>query len=241
MNLRDFMRTIWKTGDTPQQKREQQPELRRELREVRLAFEVDEDFDKAISLARPFLESSDDELRIQARRHTALSLFRKNNYSQALSLFRELAENSNEAGEWFNVVTSATLAGDIAGGEDAFEKAVKCQEVAGYSQQPSVPFMRHWYACALQDRKEYAKALHQIEELRTIYEQLKITDDTFVYIRGVPFFSHTMNVAVDVFRGLGSSFNAIGWIEAFARKLDEEGQTYLAEVKTRLMEDNGTD
>jgi len=241
MSLRDFIRSFRKKRETSQPAQEEQkPELRRELREVRLAFEVDEDFDKAISFARPFLESPDDELRTLASRHIALSLFRKGDYSQALSLFRELAESSDEAGEWFNVVTSATLAGDIAGGEDAFEKAVKCQEAAGYSQQPSVPLMRQWYACALRDRKEYTKALQHIEELRSIYEQLKITDDTFVYIRGVPFLSHTMEVAIDVFRGLDASFNAIEWIEAFARKLDEEGQNYLAEVKTRLLEHEDT-
>ncbi|MBN2561060.1 MAG: hypothetical protein JXQ75_09035 [Phycisphaerae bacterium] len=73
MSLRDFMRSFRKKRETPQATQEkQQPELRRELREVRLAFEVDEDFDKAISLARPFLESPDGELRTQASRHIAL-------------------------------------------------------------------------------------------------------------------------------------------------------------------------
>jgi len=74
----------------------------------------------------------------------------------------------------------------------------------------------------------------QIEELRSIYEQLKITDDTFVYIRGVPFLSHTMDVAVDVFRGLGESFAWSQWIDSFAEKLDDEGREYLESVAQRL-------
>ncbi|MEZ6070023.1 MAG: hypothetical protein R3C10_07025 [Pirellulales bacterium] len=237
MNIHDFLKWFRKK-EKDTKVNEDQPELRRELREVRLAFEVDEDFDKAIALAKPFLSSPDPELRLQAKKHIALSRFRKKEYREASQLFRELADGSSGAGDWFNVVTSTTLAGDIAAGEEAFKTTLECQEAAGYAQQPSVPFMRHWYACALRDQEEYGRALRQIEELRGMYEQLKITDDTFVYIRGVPFLSHTMDVAVDVFRGLGDSFDAVGWIERFATKLDDEGQQYLAELKSRI-EDTG--
>jgi tetratricopeptide (TPR) repeat protein len=170
----------------------------------------------------------------QAKKFTALALFRKGDYAAAGDLFQELAADSHEAGDWFNVATSATLAGEIDLGERAFELACKCQEAAGYRQQPSLPLMRQWYAAALRDRGEFARSLRQIEQLRTIYEQLKITDDTFVYIRGVPFVSATMNVAVDVFRGLGDAFDGPAWIDAFARSLDDEGKQYLAEVKHRL-------
>ena len=98
----------------------------------------------------------------------------------------------------------------------------------------SSPFIRQYYACALRDRGEFARAFEQVEELRAIYEQLKITDDTFVYIRGVPFLSHTMDVAVDVFRGLGDSFDWQQWVDAFAKNLDDEGREYLQSVKERL-------
>lgn len=237
MNIRDFLKGFCKK-DSNTEANVKQPELRKELREVRLAFEVDEDFDKAIALAKPFLSSADAELRRQAKKHIALSTFRKKEFQEASDLFRELADESADAGDWFNVVTSATLGGHIVDGEVAFQKALECQEAAGYTQQPSVPRMRHWYACALRDQQEYRRAFEQIEELRGIYEQLKITDDTFVYIRDVPFLPDTMDVTVDVFRGLGNAVDAVGWIERLAAKLDDEGQQYLEEVKNRL-QDNG--
>jgi tetratricopeptide (TPR) repeat protein len=235
MNIRDFIRRL-KTGKprSANEAEAQQPEYRRELRELRLAIEVEQDFDKAIELAVPFLNSHDAELRRQAKRFIALSTFRKGDYVAAVEHFRELAADSTEAGDWFNVATSATLEGDIEFGEQAFEKALRCQVAANYSQQPSVPFMRQWYACALRDQKQFWRSLAQIEELRKIYEQLKITDDTFVYIRGVPCLSHTMDVAIDVFRGLGDSFDGVYWIESFQEKLDEEGRSYLDDIKKRL-------
>ena len=91
-----------------------------------------------------------------------------------------------------------------------------------------------YYACALRGVSEHKLALIQINELRKIYEQLKITDSTFLYLRGVPFLSHTMDVAVDVFKGLGRDFSPKEWIDDFAKKLDEEGQQYLIEVQKTL-------
>lgn len=233
MNMRDFLRR-YRKGNNPPDAKPEQPKLRRELRGVRLAFEVDEDFDKAIALAKPFLSSPDEQLRWQAKKHIALSLFRKGDYGGSVHLFYELAERSTDAGDWFNVATSATLGGDMTLGERAFGKAIACQKAAGYTHQPPVPQMRHWYACALRDRKEYQLALVQIEELRGIYEQLKITDSTFLHIRGVPSLSHTMDVAIDVFQGLGDSFDAVGWMDGLAAKLDDEGRQYLEEIRDRM-------
>lgn len=213
------------------------PERRPELRDAWRALETDE-LDTASSLAEKHVYALDADLARESKKIIALVQFRNKHYATAAPLFHEVAKSSTDAADWFNVCTSATLAGDVSLGEHAFQQALNSQQASGYAQQPSIPFMRQYFACALRDRHEYKKALEQIEELRAIYEQLKITDDTFVYIRGVPFLSHTMNVAVDVFRGLGGSFDASVWIDRFASKLDDEGREYLQMVKQRLV--NGT-
>lgn len=238
MNWRSLLNRLTKSRNTRPSIAESHRDSERELGELRRAFEVDHAFYRVITMARPLLESEDAEVRREANKYVGLSMFRTGQYREALTVFRDLAQNSSESKDWFNVVTAATKAGEIEVGETAFDKAVECQHKAGNTQQPSVPFMRYWYACCLRDRSEYSKALHQIDELRQIYEHLETTDDTFVYIRGVPFLAHTMDVAVDIFKGLGDLKKAIGWIDDFAEKLDDEGQQYLADVRTHLMNEH---
>ena len=212
------------------------PERHQKLRDAWEAIET-ERFEDAASLAQQYTTSADSKLKLESKKLIALVHFRQQDYAAAAPLFKEVAAASDDAFEWFNVVTSATLAGDIPLGEEAFQQALKCQEAAGYSQQPSVPFMRLYFACALRDRGEHRRALAQIEELRSIYEQLKITDDHFLHMRGVPFLSQTMDVVVDVLRGLGDSFDANGWLDAFAEVVDDQGRAYLAMAKERLTND----
>lgn len=193
-----------------------------------------EKYDEVILGAGKLLEHKHAQTTKDACKLIGLSLFRQGKYQEALPYFKRVTEYNPDVGDWFNVVTAGTLSNNLEIGRNAFEKAVQQQLDNGHKEQPSIPFMRKYYACALRDIGEFSLALEQINELRKIYEQLKITDTTFVYIRGVPFLSHTMDVAVDVFNGLGSSFNANEWIENFSSKLDKEGQAYLSEVKAKI-------
>jgi len=193
-----------------------------------------EKYEEVIPEAKKLLGHKSAPIAKDANKLMGMALFRKAKYKEALPYFQKATEYNPEINDWFNVITSGTLSKNVEVGRNAFDKAVQLQLDSGHKEQPSIPFMRQYYACALRDIGEYDLALEQINELRLIYEQLKITDTTFVYIRGVPFLSHTMNVAVDVFNGLGASFNAQEWIDSFSSKLDEEGQEYLNEVKAKI-------
>ena len=191
-------------------------------------------FSRIISEAKKLLGHKSALIAKDANKLMGMSLFRQAKYQEALPYFQKATEYNPEINDWFNVITSGTLSKNVEVGRNAFDKAVQLQLDSGHKEQPSIPFMRQYYACALRDIGEYELALEQINELRQIYEQLKITDTTFVYIRGVPFLSHTMDVAMDVFNGLGASFDAKEWIDSFSSKLDEEGQEYLNEVKAKI-------
>ena len=232
MGLRDFFRR--RPEETPVEKEDRHhPARRAELSEAWIALETNEP-DRGVALAAPYMESTDRELASDAKKIVALVRFRRNDYEGALLLFRDVVAVNDDAGNWFNVATAATLGGNIEVGRDAFEHALTAQQQKPNPEGMSVPFMRRYYACALRDRSEFVRALEQIEELRSIYEQLRITDDQFVYMRGVPFLAHTMDVAVDVFRGLGESFVWSNWLDSFAEKLDLEGREYLKSVAERL-------
>lgn len=193
-----------------------------------------EKYEEVISEAKKLLGHKPALIVKDANKLMGMSLFRQAKYQEALPYFQKATEYNPEINDWFNVITSGTLSKNVEVGRNAFDKAVQLQLDSGHKEQPSIPFMRQYYACALRDIGEYELALEQINELRQIYEQLKITDTTFVYIRGVPFLSHTMDVAMDVFNGLGASFDAKEWIDSFSSKLDEEGQEYLNEVKAKI-------
>lgn len=193
-----------------------------------------EKYEEVISGAKKLLGHKSVSIAKDANKIMGMALFRQAKYQEALPYFQKATEYNPGISDWFNVVTSGTLSKNVKVGRNAFDKAVQLQLDSGHKEQPSIPFMRQYYACALRDIGEYELALVQINELRKIYEQLKTTDTTFVYIRGVPFLSHTMDVAVDVFNGLGASFDAQEWIQRFSSKLDEEGQEYLNEVKAKI-------
>lgn len=193
-----------------------------------------EKYEEVIPESKKLLEHKSAPIAKDANKLMGMALFRQAKYQEALPYFQKATEYNPEVNDWFNVVTSGTLSKNLEVGHNAFDKAVQLQLGSGDKEQPSIPFMRLYYSCALRDIGEYDLALEQINELRQIYEQLKITDTTFVYIRGVPFLSHTMDVAVDVFNGLGTSFDAQEWIDSFSSKLDEEGQEYLNEVKAKI-------
>lgn len=160
------------------------------------------------------------------------SYFRQAKYEESLPYFQTATNHNAEINDWFNVITAATLSKNIKVGRNAFEQVIKIKRQT--EDQLSLPMIYQYYACALRDVGENKLALEQINNLREIYEQLKITDSTFLYMRGVPFLSHTMDVAVDVFKGLGTTFDADSWIDNFSGKVDEEGQEYLKEVKAKI-------
>lgn len=193
-----------------------------------------EKYEELIPEAKKLLGHKSALIAKDANKLMGMSLFRQAKYQESLPYFQKATEYNPEINDWFNIITSATLSKNLEVGRNAFDKAVKLQLDSGHKEQPSIPFMRRYYACALRDIGEFELALEQINELRKIYEQLKITDTTFLYIRGVPFLSHTMDVAVDVFNGLGVNINAQEWIDSFSSKLDEDGQEYLNEVKAKI-------
>ncbi|MGC1378794.1 MAG: hypothetical protein WA821_21360 [Anaerolineales bacterium] len=205
----------------------------KELASARNAF-AKEKFDVAIAKAKPFLDSAISDIKLEAAALTGLANFQKKEFEKAQSCFQMVVESSHKAEDWFNLLTSSTMAGDFATAQVAFQKTVEYRKAGEDPEEISIPFIIFYYACALRDKKKWDTALEQIEELRKIYEQLAITDDTFVSIRGVPFLSDTLQVALDVFRGLGDKFNADKWLNSFAKKLDADGKTLVQEYRQKL-------
>ncbi|MEO5931736.1 MAG: hypothetical protein ABIR47_17510 [Candidatus Kapaibacterium sp.] len=193
-----------------------------------------EDYVGAIKVVASHLKSDDQARRTEASKIAGLAYFSLGEYPKALKHLALVAEGSSDAGDWFNVLTSATMAGEIERGERAMAMAIKCQTDSGYTQQPSIPFIRLYYTHALCDVEEFERAFLQLQELAALYSSLGITDTHFLYTRGIPFLSNTMIAAARVFKGLGNAFDSAGWLERFAETLDVEGRVFVAEVRSEL-------
>lgn len=188
----------------------------------------DEKYDEVIARALMILPEANKNIAHEVNLKLALSYFRKGNYGQSLPIFERIAEVKNDVGSWFNVMTSAILANEIDKGKKAFARTLEIQKANNFSQEPSFPQIRYFYACALNDIGLYDEALEQLDELKKIYMQLVITDDTFVYIRGVPFMSHTLDLARKVMKGLGVELSSSEWLKELKAAVDEDGKEVIA-------------
>ena len=168
-----------------------------------------------------------------AARTAGLELFYTGDYGPAAAHLRRVVDITNAPDDWFNLCTAATMAGDVSAGASALERALARLGEAGATTGLGMPKMRFYFAQALVHQGAWDRALEQILALRPIYERLKITDDTFLYLRGVPLLAHTIELALKVFAALGPRFAARAWLLDFASRVDDEGAAYLREATSR--------
>ncbi|XOV91786.1 MAG: hypothetical protein ACFHWX_16430 [Bacteroidota bacterium] len=192
-----------------------------------------EEFEQSIEKASKSLNSSKLKIKNEANKLIALSNFRLGDYGTSRIIFKELVVNSKNPDDWFNLVTSATLNNEIELGKQAFDKAIELYRKNGKKDNLSVPSMMFYYMQCLKDIKCYDLAFEQLDGLRKIYTDLKITDSTFLYLRGVPFFEHSIDASEEILINLDPQI-VKDWLTQFKKSVDDDGQQYLAEFEQKL-------
>jgi hypothetical protein len=195
----------------------------------------EKNFIGAIELAKQNCSSSIGGLNYEARKLTALSYFQLRQFDKSSPLFSELAKGSTNPDDHFNLATSATLNKDFDTGKKAFDIAVEQYKKTGTQENMSVPTMAFYYLHALKDVGAYEKAFEQLEFLGEVYKKLGITDSHFLYMRGVPFFEHTIGVAKDILKNI-STTKARVWINKLKEHVDDEGKEIIQELQKELNE-----
>ena len=172
-------------------------------------------------LAEPLLDHDDPAVAEEAKRVP----WRSPPSTRRTSPARPSSTNSSPRAatasfDWFNYATSSVMADLPYQGEAAMLKALEFHPNQVGPPAPTIPQMRHYLGCALRDRGFFDRALLQLNELRRYYGMVRITDDHFVYVRGLPFLGSTLDLAVDVFRGLNDPAAANAWFNGFATEVD---------------------
>jgi tetratricopeptide (TPR) repeat protein len=188
----------------------------------------DERYDEVISTVLPFIMNG-QKISLEIKQKAALSYYYKKDYEKALTLFEEIASEKTDVESLFNVLTSLMPLGKMRQAREIFAKILETHKEldANQPRELGIPFIRYYYACGLRDAGLFDDALEQLEELKKIYIELEITDDTFVYIRGVPFLSQTLDLAKDVFDGLGADFLNSDFFKELKSKVDGDGKRLI--------------
>ncbi|HMR24119.1 MAG TPA: hypothetical protein PKC21_02085 [Oligoflexia bacterium] len=125
----------------------------------------------------------------------ALEAFETKEYQVASKLFQEVFIRSKKSIDCFNAVVCLIYLKKFDDAEEKFINVVKAwnDEVDNRTAPPDTDqinlasltynFMRY-----LIQFKEYNRAWKYFLDMLGVYKHLKITDSTFLYLRGIPFF-----------------------------------------------------
>jgi tetratricopeptide (TPR) repeat protein len=225
----DFLRKFWKTkeNNTAIEMPDDHP-----LDFLWTKF-GEEKYDEVIIEAKKILAKNETIDHNGALKLLGLSYFRQKQFNLSEEIFRKLAENSTNSDDWFNLLTSCTLNKQIEHSELVLEKTIALYNDYGTKDSLSIPRIFYYYMHALRDVQEYAKAFKQLERLGSIYTSLVITDSTFLYIRGVPFFSDSIEAGKEILEHIDKDV-AKHFIDELVKHVDEEGKEYLYEFEKTI-------
>jgi len=157
-------------------------------------------FEMCIKVCEGLLDAKDPKQLYDAKKLIALSYYSLQDFEKAETAFFELAENSNNSDDWFNVVISSTLNKNLERSKEAFSIALDKYTKHGHQRNmPSVQLMLH-YMITLETIEEYALALEQCTMLAQVYAKLKKTDEKFLSSRGLENIENFLDISKSILK-----------------------------------------
>ncbi len=177
-------------------------------------------------------------------RKKALALFEQGKYQESYPLFNDLAKMTDQDHDWLSVVTSAAMTGDFDSAEKAFvflferitTKVEKHNTLIGEGKEgisddipvsPSQLLLYH--AFSLAEGGVPKRAMRPATELTEIYCIGEITDDHFLYMRGVPFFANFLKLLQGLEAKLGET-EVKPLVQKLSSYVDEPGKRQIDAV-----------
>lgn len=197
-----------------------------QIENISSSFEAN-DFEKIVAIANK-LESLQVDNALLSK--LALAYFHTEDYKKSTELFERICQNNENAVDWFNLATSAIMNNDTSKGLQALDTAIKLnRETDTNAKGIPTPFMYLYASHALKDSKNFDLAFTQLNKLGEIYKTLSITDDTFLYMRGVPFFSEFVSLAKAILPNQ-KVIDPASWVKQISSSLDENGRDILHQL-----------
>lgn len=182
-------------------------------------------FEACLEAAKPHVRSSTQSTQADAWRLCALAHSRLAQWTAAGHDFERLFALEPSSHNALQIATTAVMAQDLTRGTHWFERAV---EVNTSAQDMPPAKMRTAYLSALSQAGHYDACQEHLEWLAQGYSAMGITDSTFVWMRGFPFFSEFLSKSAELLLHVMPAEQLQQWYEAQLAEVDEAGRAALA-------------
>ncbi|MDR2219531.1 MAG: hypothetical protein LBE24_03015 [Methylobacillus sp.] len=178
-----------------------------------------EEFEKVVALASPHVENSAD-----ANRLCALACSRMGRWPEAFNHWLHLFDLEPSAHNALQLASSSVMCHEIDRGEAWLQKYHEINEKSG--EMPVIAAYLN-FTSAFEQAGHPERAMPYLTWIRDVYAHLNITDDTFLYMRGVPFFSSFLEKSLPYLKASMNLESGIAWYRELEGKLDEAGEQTL--------------
>jgi hypothetical protein len=197
-----------------------------ELLEAVAALEH-EQYLTALNVAAPHVESDRYCLRVDALRMAGIANSKLERWSEARQTYIALFKDEPAARNALQVATSSVMAGEIECGEEWVAKAMEMNQADRTVHGLGILTN---FMTALIQTGHMKLALPYLEEVKKCYESLNITDSTFLWMRGVPFFGSFLEKSAVIIRATLEPAQARAWYESMLPHVDQPGKDMLNEL-----------
>lgn len=184
----------------------------------------EEDFAAALAAAVPYCGAANTALRNDANRLCAMACARLGRWAESAAYWETLFAQESTSHNALQIASSSVMAGELAKGEQWFAKALEVNERTG--DTPQIHSYTNFIS-ALDMSGQQRAALPYLEWVREIYQNLHITDATFLTLRGVPFFGSFLDKSAPIVAASMDAGQASAWYSAMLPHIDQDGQDEL--------------
>lgn len=178
------------------------------------------DWSQVVKLARPYRDSPQKNLRSDAYRLCALATGRLEQWETAFACWLALFELEPTAHNALQLASTSVMAKEVECGKAWL---MKFDEINENSHELPVATAYTNFISALAQAGHAEETLPYLSWLRELYRHLKVTDDTFLYMRGVPFLSVFLDNSWPLLSQCLDKEQIQDWYGSMLSDLDEGG------------------
>lgn len=203
---------------------EAEPATPEELLPALAALE-DQRFQEAISLARAYCQHSTPAIRADAHRLCALAHSRLDRWQDGYDHYRALFGLESSAFNALQIATTLVMLKRLPEGQSWFDNA---KQINGSSPEMPPGRLHTAFLSALEEAGELPAAQPHLDWLAGAYCELRITDDHFLWTRGMPFFGEFLRKSAPILLSYLPEPQVRAWYEEKLHSLDEPGRDALS-------------
>jgi tetratricopeptide (TPR) repeat protein len=181
-------------------------------------------FDVAYACAVSFITAEETGLRTDANRVCALATSHLGRWTEAAGYWNAVFADEPTAYNALQIANSSVMLEKTEDGEQWLLQARELNASTGEVPDMSITTS---YITALSRSGRHAAALPYLEEIKKVYEEVSITDPTYLSMRQLPSFDAFLNNSAEILSVVLSAEQGHAWYSSMLPHLDERGKSEL--------------